>query len=157
IKLVMQSAINMKADFQGMLKDTYVSGPNGKLQIGYDIAEKSFEKLRNLTAKDSSDFLVINLSDPYQVDENWITGTELKYEVELDPIKPNKIIKGICRELEIAYYDMYPNAKTYIEENDLTFPYFSQTCDRHPSPMGHEYMANDIYQFLNKNNYLKPQ
>ena len=84
-KLFIQSAVNMKADFQSGLTEIYSTEANDQLQIGYDIAKKSIERLNKLVSKDSANLVLVNLSDPYQIDKNWISATEFKYDLKLDP------------------------------------------------------------------------
>ncbi|MGB3468422.1 MAG: SGNH/GDSL hydrolase family protein [Cyclobacteriaceae bacterium] len=154
LEVFAQNALNMKMDFHSGLADIYAEEDVDYLQPGYDAVGASLKRFIELTSADSAKFVVINFPDPFQVDDNWIAMTEFKKDITLNPTKPNKIIRNICKELDVAYYDMYPNAKAHIDKNEMEFPYLSHTCDRHPSTIGHRYLANDIYQFLNTNKYL---
>ncbi len=151
----MQTAVNTRFNFRTYLANTYSLEASDKIKKGYDIAQVSLSRLAELTTADSIEFLVINLPDPYQVDENWLIASEKKFGMKLDPTLPNTIIKSMCNEINIDYYDMYPNALKYINDNELKFPYFSHECDNHPDREGHQYLANEIYSFLMNNNYLK--
>lgn len=150
----MQTATNTRLNFNIYLANTYNPEAVRQLQKGYDIASVSLSKLAKMTKADSAELLVINLPDPYQVDKNWIARTEKEYSVKLDPTFPNQVIQNICDGLDIRYYDMYPNAVRYIDENQIKFPYFSHDCDNHPNPAGHRYLAENIYNYLVQNDYL---
>jgi len=152
--LFFQSVANMKADFQMGLAKVYSPQHAEEFQAGYDAARKSLARFKELTSRDSAQFVVFNLSDPYQLDENWIEASELKHNLSLDPKLPNKIIGKMSSELGVNYHDMYPVAKSYIKENNLQFPYFSHSCDRHPSKMGHQYLAKEVFKYLIGNYYL---
>ena len=144
----LQTAINIKADFKRSLSDNYDPSESKNISNGYKIVTKSLQRLDSLVKLDSSKLVVIQLPDPYQVDKNWISYSAQKFDQKLDPIYPNKKIKGICDSLNIGYFDMYPRASRYIEENKLSFPYFSQTCDRHPSKFGHQYIATEVDRII---------
>lgn len=146
----LQSLVNMKADFQQGLTDVYSNDETETLKSGYKITEKSLHRLDSLITADSSKLILIQLPDPYQIDENWISWSSSKYDVSLNPLQPNTRIKNICKKLDVEYYSMFDNAISHIQENNLTFPYFSQDCDRHPSEYGHEYFAEELNKLIQK-------
>jgi len=152
--LFMQTALNMKFNFRTYLARTYSPEHSEEIQIGYDIAEKSLERLKQLTARDSADFVLINLPDPFQIDPNWVKAVGIKNDFSIDPLHPNKIVKGICEKLDITYHSMYDNAVKEIADKEMNFPYFSHTCDRHPRDVGHKFLAKETYKYLQDNNYL---
>ncbi len=146
----LQSLVNMKADFQQGLTDIYITNETEVLKCGYTIAEKSLQRMDSLITADSSKLILIQLPDPYQIDKNWISLSTSKYDVSLNPLQPNSRIKNICEKLEVEYYSMYDNAISHIQEKNLTFPYFSQDCDRHPSEYGYEYFAEELNKLIQK-------
>ncbi len=154
-KSFVQTAINLKADFKGPLADVYDVDEPEDISKGWQITEKALSRLHELVSKDSSKLVLAQLPGPYQLDENWMSLSETQFDKKLDPTYPNQKIKDICSNLGITYFDMYPGAKQYVDENEIGFPYFSYDCDRHPSPFGHSYMAAAIYSYLTKNEFIK--
>ncbi len=152
--LFLQASLNMKLDFRTYLAKTYSPDHSGELKKGYTVASKAIERFKHLTNQDSTKFLLVQLPDPFQLDPNWVEAAEYKYDMAIVPDHPNKIIEGICNDLNVSYFNMYPAAKKYIEDNDMKFPYFSHTCDRHPNELGHRYLATEIHSYLKNNNYL---
>jgi hypothetical protein len=137
-----QISLNTKLfDFNRRLAETYLPSGNAELQVGYEVLEKSLLRLKMLTERDGSKLILVQLADPYQIDENWLDLMQLKFDEELDPQLPNRNLEKLCSALDIEYFSMYDAAIYKIEQEDLKFPYLSYPCNRHYSPMGQEFMA----------------
>ncbi|MFC2188360.1 hypothetical protein ACFCT7_13675 [Fulvivirgaceae bacterium LMO-SS25] len=138
----LQIAVNSKLfDFNRRLAETYLPTETEEIQIGYDILEKSLSRLKYLTEQDSANLVLVQIADPYQIDENWLELMQYKFEEKIDPLLPNKKVAAICQELGIDYLSMYEAAMEEIQDEDLGFPYFSYSCNRHFSPIGQRFMA----------------
>jgi len=138
----LQIAFNSKLfDFNRRLAETYLPTQTKEIQIGYEVLENSLARLKSLTDKDSVNLVLVQIADPYQIDENWLELMQYKFDEEIDPLLPNKKLATICEELGIDYLSMYEDAMVEIQEEDLGFPYFSYSCNRHYSPAGQRFMA----------------
>lgn len=138
----LQIAVNSKLfDFNRRLAETYLPTETEEIQIGYDVLEKSLSRLKYLTEQDSANLVLVQIADPYQIDENWLELMQYKFEEKIDPLLPNKKVAAICQELGIDYLSMYEAAMEEIQDEDLGFPYFSYSCNRHFSPIGQRFMA----------------
>lgn len=146
----LQIAVNSKLfDFNRRLAETYVPSENEEIKIGYDVLAKSLSRLKYLTEQDSVNLILVQIADPYQTDENWLELMQYKFEEDIDPLLPNKKVSAICEKLGINYLSMYEAAMEKIENENLGFPYFSYSCNRHYSPVGQQFMANWFYKEIN--------
>lgn len=107
--------------------------------------ENSLARLKSLTDKDGANLVLVQIANPYQIDENWLELMQYKFEEKIDPLLPNKKVAAICQELGIDYLSMYEAAMEEIQDEDLSFPYFSYSCNRHFSPAGQRFMAEWLH------------
>ena len=147
----LQIAVNSKLfDFNRRLAETYLPTETAEIEIGYDVLEKSLARLKYLTEKDSANLVLVQIADPYQIDENWLELMQYKFKEELDPLLPNKRLAAICANLEIDYLSMYEAAMSKIDAEDLGYPYFSYPCNRHYSPIGQRFMAEWLHDKIDE-------
>jgi hypothetical protein len=139
---------NIRAGFSKALTEVYAEPPSEAIRRGWLITELSLARLRQLASADGVRLLVVDLPDPYQTDANWFRLATFGSGKKLDPRTPNRTLEGICRRLDIAYYDMYPDAEKYIAAHDLRFPYLSHTCDRHYDESGNRVVADMVAERL---------
>ena len=99
---------------------------------------------------------MVDVADPYQVDSSWLRLSSARARVTLDPTRPNRRLGEICRRSGILFYDQYPDAKRYIDEHGLRFPYLSYSCDRHYDNEGQELMGRLVVRFLRENDLVEP-
>lgn len=138
----LQIAFNTKLfDFNRRLAETYIPTETEEIRLGYEVLENSLARLKSLTDKDGANLVLVQIADPYQIDENWLELMQYKFEEKIDPLLPNKKVAAICQELGIDYLSMYEAAMEEIQDEDLSFPYFSYSCNRHFSPAGQRFMA----------------
>ena len=148
IRLRMQMILNLRWDFRDELARPYLDEEDADLRRGWSVAEVSLARLRELTRQEGTTLVVVDIADPYQLDDNWLRISSLRIGKQLDPTRPNRRLAEICRKLGIRYYDMYPDAKHYVETHHLRFPYLSFDCDRHYNAEGQELMARLVVRHL---------
>ena len=124
---------NVRTDFKTALIDVYAEPESKAVRNGWIVTRRSLARLKALTAEDGARLLVVDLADPYQIDSNWVKIAAMKSEgkKQIDPKRPNRKLEGICRDLEIPYYDMYDEVMSHIKKYGLQYPYLSHMCDRH--------------------------
>lgn len=147
----LQLALNSRLfDFNRRLAEAYTQKGNADLKTGIELFGYSLARLDSLTQTEGVPLLVVNLADPYQIDQNWLELMQVKFDEPLQPDLPNKTIAELCRGLDIKYLDMYPYVVEHIREQKLGFPYLSYTCNRHYSPEGQRLLAHFLDEELNK-------
>jgi len=151
-----QVATNTKLfDFRTPIAEMYVPEKTDAIEEGYAIFRQSAKKLKELVEADSSQLIIVQIADPFQVDEGWLSVSGKKLGQELEPDIPNNNIRAICEELDIPYLDLYPKTKKYIEENQLNYPFLYHGCDRHHNALGNQVMAEFVADYLKSKDYLK--
>lgn len=140
--------LNMLWEFPPHILRAYQFEEDAETQRAWQIVTASLRRLKEITDHEGTVLVVVDLADPFQIDENWLRLASVKTRERLDPTHPNKRLGGICQQLGIRYYDMYPEVVAYIREHQLRFPYLSFPCDRHYSPLGQELMANLVVRYL---------
>ena len=137
-------------DFNRRLAEAYTERSNADLKMGTALFRHSLMRLDSMTEAADIPLLVVNLADPYQVDQNWLELMQVKFDEPLQPDLPNKTIAELCIKLDIPYLDMYPYALKHIQEQKLGFPYLSYPCNRHYSPEGQQLLAEFLDAGLSK-------
>lgn len=146
---------NVKGNFKDAIAEVYSEEEPDHLTQAYKITEKIFQDFKTVTKRDSTDFLVVNLFDPYQVDQKWLEVMEGKIDKPMSADYPNRRIKQLCDNQEIAYYSLLPEVKKEIEEKKMAFPYFSHSCDNHLTEKGNLWLAESMANYLKGKNYLE--
>ena len=144
----LQLRLNVLWEFPSHVLRPYRVEEDAETQRAWQIVTASLRRLKEVTDHEGTALVVVDVADPYQLDENWLRVAAVKTGERLDPTHPNKRLGRICQQLGIHYYDMYPDAVAYIKEHQLRFPYLSFSCDRHYSPLGQALMANLVVKYL---------
>lgn len=142
---------NTNMDLRKTLAYNYSKEKESEVELGYQIAAKSFSYLKQLTQQDSSELLVVQFADSYQLDSNWVNAMQKKNDFIIDPTFPSQKIKSICDTLQIDHFDLYPLAVEEIKKKKIVYPYFSLSCDGHMNAKGHYFTAEQIANYLNIN------
>ncbi|MEO1052122.1 MAG: hypothetical protein AAFX87_15930 [Bacteroidota bacterium] len=151
-----QTAANVKLfDFRTAIAKMYDPDESDDIRKGYNIFEKSLTELKKQVEADSAQLLLVQIADPFQIDVNWLDLSAGKIDKTLQPDYPNTRVKAICDSLGVAYFDMYPQTADYIKTNEMTFPYFFHTCDRHYDTHGNRWMAELVVGHLREKNLVK--
>lgn len=151
----LQEMFNTRINFRKKLASVYMPEENENIKLGWTIVKTSLQRLKELCDRNNVKLIVVQIADPFQLDDNWVKAMELKLFAKLDPLYPNKKLKNICQKLNIEYISMYNFFEKYKKEYNLKYPYFSFSCDRHYSPLGHRLMAQFIVNYLKEKRYLE--
>ncbi len=146
---------NTRINFKRRLASIYMPEESKQIKTAWTIVETSLKRLKRLCDKNNTKLIVAQIADPFQLDDNWISAMNIKFFTKLDPLYPNKRLKSICKKLGIEYVSMYNFFENYKKEHNLKYPYFSFSCDRHYSPLGHRLMAQFIVNYLKQKNYVE--
>lgn len=154
VRLRTQMLLNFRWDFRDELARVYLPDEDDDVRRAWSITEASLRRLDQIARADGTKLVVVDIADPYQIDPNWLRVSSARMRRRLDATKPDRRLAEICGRLGIAFYDMYPDARRYIEENRLRFPYLSFTCNRHYSALGQRLMATLVARYLEASGLL---
>jgi len=147
-RIRMQMLLNLRLDIRTELARPYLPVEDDEIRRAWSIVEAALARLNEITHAEGTALVVVDIADPYQIDPNWVRASSIRLGKTLDPTHPNERLGQICRRLGIPYYDMYPDAKSYISEHHLRFPYLSFSCNRHFSAKGNSLMADLVLKYL---------
>ena len=102
------------------------------------MTERALLELKSLTHKDDVRLHIIIIADSLQI---------FHYKKplgEYDFNYPNNRLIDFCNENTINCFDSLPYFLEYLDNNELTFPYFSFINDGHYARLGHAVMADFI-------------
>ena len=151
-----QMSFNMRIfDFRDNIAEVYLEEESDNITKGYEIVKTTLQRLKEEVEKDSATLVVVQIADPFQVDDGWISTSEKRIKKKLDPTYPNMRIKNICEEVEVNYLDLYPLVKEYILKNEMVYPFLYHSCDRHHSQLGNLFMARFIQEYLEDKKLIK--
>ena len=122
--------------------NVYNKPNNNIMNEAWEITEKSILEFFNILEKIDIDFSMVITPDAMQIFhyKNPISNYDFEY--------PNIRLMKFCRAKKITCYDALPYFKKYLDEKNITFPYFSYKNDGHYSNVGHRVMTNYLYEVL---------
>jgi hypothetical protein len=156
VRLRMQGVLNLRWDFRSELERVYFPDEDPDIARAWEIVEAALRRLKELVGEGGATLVVVDVADPYQLDPNWLRVSSVHAGKPLDATRPNKRLGDICRRLGTLFYDQYGDAKKYIDEHRLRFPYLSFSCDRHYTREGQELMGRLVVRFLRENDLVEP-
>ncbi len=102
----------------------------------WQITEMALLELKSEIERDGARFMIMIIPDQKYFDA---TSGEPETSVRLITF---------ARQNNIEILDLYPPMISYARDHNLTFPYFSHTCDGHWSPLGHAVAAHILSTYL---------
>ncbi len=91
------------------------------------------------------DFTLILIPSIYELMNKTELAEMLGEEIgKYDFQQPYQRFRAFLEDEGIPFVDGYKEAKTFIEKNNLTYPYLSFDCDGHFSPLGHQFLRELI-------------
>lgn len=151
----MQMLLGLRWDFRHELVRPYLADEDDDMRRAWQIVEASLQRLRDVTAERGTKLVVVDVADPYQLDENWIRAASVRERTALSPTHPNERLGAICRKLGIRYYDMYPETAAYVRSHGLDYPQLSFHCDRHYDERGQRLMAALLFGYLKREGLIQ--
>lgn len=151
---VSQYWTNVKGNFKDAIGQVYATEIPSNLEIAYNLTEKVIGDLNGAVLRDSSQLVLINLFDPYQVDKGWLKVMEEKLGVPTDARLPNQKIEAICESNNIPYFSLYEPTMTKIRQEQMEFPYFNFSCDNHLTKKGNLWVSNLVSEYLKEHQLL---
>lgn len=152
---VSQYWTNVKGNFKDAIGQVYASEVPANLEKAYELSEQVIADLQKAVARDSAQLVVINLFDPYQVDEGWLNVMAEKLEVATDARVPNQKIAAICERNNIPYFSLYEPTMEKIRKDQMEFPFFNFSCDNHLTKKGNLWVSNLVSEYLKEHQLLK--
>ena len=156
IRVHMQGVLNFRWDFRSELARVYQPEEDADIARAWKIVETALRRLQEITRREGSTLVVVDIADPYQLDPNWLRASSARFGKPLDPTWPNRRLAEICRRSGILFHDSYGDAKRYIDERGLRFPYLSFSCDRHYDREGQELLGRSLVGFLRAKQLVLP-
>lgn len=152
---VSQYWTNVKGNFKDAIGQIYASDVPPNLEKAYELSEQVIADLQKSVARDSAQLVVINLFDPYQVDEGWLNVMAEKLDVNTDARVPNQKLAAMCERNNIPYLSLYEPTMEKIKQDQMEFPYFNFSCDNHLTKKGNLWVSNLVSEYLEEHQLLK--
>ena len=156
VRLRMQGILHFRWDFRSELERVYLPDEDPDIARAWEIVEAALRRLQESVREGGATLVVVDVADPYQLDPSWIRLSSAHTGKALDATWPNKRLGEICRRSGILFYDQYGDAKRYIDEHGLRFPYLSFSCDRHYDREGQELLGDSVVGFLRESHLVEP-
>ena len=125
--------------------DVFNEPKNQIWQEAWKYTEDSILDLKKMTEEDEAEFTIVLTADSLQIHhyKNHLNGFDFVY--------PNIRMANFCEKYEIRCIDSLPYFKKFLNENNLSPPYFSFDNDGHYTKLGHSVMADFLLQELFNN------
>jgi hypothetical protein len=145
---------NVKGNFKDAIGQVYATEVSDNLKKAYILSEKVIRDLHQAVNRDGAQLVVVNLFDPYQVDEGWLSVMEEKLGTPMDAQIPNKKIAAICERHNIPYLSLYEPTMNKIRQDEMEFPYFNFSCDNHLTKKGNLWVSKLVSEYLETHQLL---
>lgn len=155
IGLSVQYILNTKIEFRGARADVLNPEQNEVLNQGYAIFKKTLNDLKSKVESQGSKFVLVQIPTPYQVDPSWLSMNGKKAGTQLDANVPNQRVNKMAKELNIDVLDLLPSALSYIEQEELSFPYFYHNCNPHMTAEGNKWFAKEVHNYIESQKLIK--
>ncbi|MDW3192574.1 MAG: hypothetical protein R8G66_09415 [Cytophagales bacterium] len=152
---VSQYWTNVKGNFKDAIGQVYAKEVTPNLEKAYVISEQVIIDLQHAVQRDSAQLVIVNLFDPYQVDDGWLKVMEEKLDSPMDAGFPNQKIATICEKHNIPYYSLYEPTMEKIRQDQLEFPYFNFSCDNHLTKKGNLWVSKLVSEYLEEHQLLQ--
>jgi len=138
---------------------TYSSDPDPEWQKAWTVTTKVLARFGQEVSADGSKFILLLWPDFADIDPGWQQRLQSqlgKIPAELVPAAFPKHVREAAASANVEFDSLAPYMQSYREQNHLTWPYFSLTCDPHFSPLGHKVAAGAIIDRLEQHKLLPP-
>ena len=152
---VSQYWTHVKGNFKDAIGQVYATEVPENLEKAYEISEKVIRDLQQAVSRDSAQLILVNLFDPYQVDEAWLKFMAKKLGTITDASYPNQRIAAICERNNIPYLSLYEPTMARIRRDHIEFPYFNFSCDNHLTKKGNLWVSKLVSAYLEEQQLLQ--
>ena len=154
LEVAVQYMLNTRVELKGALGEVLNPEQSETLDKGYEIFRQSLSDIKMAVERDGSQFALVQIPTPYQVDDNWLNINGRKLDADLQPDLPNQKVNAISKELGIEVLDLLPAAQSYIEREEISYPYLYHSCDAHMSAEGNLWFAEQVKNYLESKGLL---
>jgi hypothetical protein len=126
----------------------------------WEITGKVMGLMRQTVEADGAKFVVLAQASAFTIDPNWratltkMTGKPVP--PEFNPPKLTQRLQEIAAQANVRLESLVPYMVAYRDEHHMQFPYFSLPCDPHYNATGHQVVAADAIQLLQKDGLIPP-
>ena len=135
--------------------EVYLTPPDALWEQAWSQTQSELVRLKEAVEKNGSQFVVVIVPGITELDPNTPNVFEadpvfraVEGSRTLDMHEPNRRINQMLTDLNIEHHDLYPAMHDYAEAHQLTFPYFSYSCNSHWTPLGHQVAADALVDYL---------
>jgi hypothetical protein len=126
----------------------------------WEITGKVMGQMRQTVEADGAKFVVLAQASAFTIDPNWratltrMTGKPVP--PEFDPPKLTQRLQEVTAKANVRLESLVPYMVAYRDEHHMQPPYFSLPCDPHYNAIGHQVVAADAIQLLQKDGLIPP-
>lgn len=154
-EITFQMALSTKFEFRKSIGDAYRADYPENIPSAYVLLAKSLRRIKQLTDEHGVKLVIANIPTSFQIDPGWKEEFEMTFREPVELDRPNREIKAICDSLGVPLIDPLEDARAYINEHDIAFPYYYNNCDRHFNELGNKMMAKWTLEGLQNVGVLK--
>ncbi|MFZ0803581.1 MAG: SGNH/GDSL hydrolase family protein [Terriglobales bacterium] len=140
---------------------TYGDDPmDADWQQAWKITSKVMGMMKQTVEADGAKFAILTQASLFSIDPNWRTTmgrmTGKPIPPEFNPPKFLEHLQDAAAKANVQIDSLIPYMVAYRDEHHLQFPFYSLGCDPHYSALGHQVVAADAVQLLQKDGLLPP-
>lgn len=152
LKIVTQGAINQLRGYVPPRWHLYLNRPSPDWAEAWRITEDALKTLKGEVEADGARLALVAVPEHFTTSREWrsemMFGAASAVPDDFDPALPSRRLAAVAKRIGVPLLDLRPALLAYRDANDLSYPYFSFTCDGHWNPLTHYLAGHATAAFL---------
>jgi hypothetical protein len=152
LKVLVQGAYNQLRGYVPPRWQLYLNRELPDWEDAWRITEDALKTLKDEVEADGARLALVAIPEHFTTSREWrhemMFGAASAVPDDFDPALPSRRLAAVAKRIGVPLLDLRPAMLAYRDANDLSYPYFSYTCDGHWNPLTHYLASHATAAFL---------
>jgi hypothetical protein len=152
LKILVQGAYNQLRGYVPPRWQLYLNRELPDWEEAWHITEDALKTLKDEVEADGARLALVAIPEHFTTSREWrhemMFGAASAVPDDFDPALPSRRLAAVATRIGVPLLDLRPALLAYRDANDLSYPYFSFTCDGHWNPLTHYLAGHATAAFL---------
>jgi hypothetical protein len=152
LKVLVQGAFNQLRGYVPPRWRIYLNRELPDWEEAWRITEDALKTLKDEVEADGARLALVAIPEHFTTSREWrhemMFGAASAVPEDFDPALPSRRLAAVAKRIGVPLLDLRPALLAYRDANDLSYPYFSYTCDGHWNPLTHYLAGHATAAFL---------
>ena len=144
LKVLVQGAYNQLRGYVPPRWQLYLNRKSADWEEAWRITEDALKTLKDEVEADGARLALVAIPEHFTTSREWrhemMFGAASAVPDDFDPALPSRRLAAVAKRIGVPLLDLRPALLAYRDVHDLSYPYFSFSCDGHWNPLTH-YLA----------------